>query len=116
MSKAGVSDKSWAVLPLHRPNDFAEWRDQLPLLATYHAQLCALLTAQGDAPPSMEALKTALELALCDWRRFSEVGLGGWGDGGANRRVQALLDRLDGGESLGSETKYIAAMQREFPV
>ena len=64
----------------------------------------------------MEALKTALELALCDWRRFSEVGLGGWGDGGANRRVQALLTRLDGGTVLASEQAYVEAMRREFPV
>ena len=86
------------------------------LLAHYHAALCALLAAQGDAPPSMGALRTALELALCDWRRFSEVGLGGWGDSGANRRVQALLSRLDGGTALASEQAYVKAMRREFPV
>jgi hypothetical protein len=62
-------------------------------------------------------LRTAHELALCDWRRFSEVGLGGWGDGrAANPRVQALLDRLDGGAALASEQAYIEAMRREFPV
>lgn len=86
------------------------------LLQHYHAQLTALLLAQGDTPPNLEALKTALELALCDWRRFSEVGLGGWGDGGANRRVQALLTKLDGGKALASEQGYMEAMQREFPV
>ena len=86
------------------------------LLAHYHSELSRLLTAQGDAPPTLEALKASLELAMCDWRRFSEVGLGGWGDGGANRRVQKLLDRLDGGRALASEQAYIEAMQREFPV
>jgi hypothetical protein len=45
------------------------------------------LEAQGDTVPSMEALRTSLEIALCDWRRFSEVGLGGWGNEAANRRV-----------------------------
>ena len=72
--------------------------------------------ACAHAVCSMEALQTSLELALCDWRRFSEVGLGGWGDGSANRRVQKLLDRLDGGQALASEEAYIAAMKREFPV
>ena len=71
---------------------------------------------QGDAPPGLDALKISLELALCDWRRFSEIGLGGWGDGGANHRVQALLTRLDGGSALASEQAYVEAMQREFPV
>jgi hypothetical protein len=86
------------------------------LLKHYHVQLSALLTAQGIAPPSLEALRTAHELALADWRRFSEIGLGGWGDGNANRRVTALLDKLDGGKALGSEQAYIEAMHREFPV
>lgn len=86
------------------------------LLKRYHTQLSALLNAQGDAPPSLEALQTALELALCDWRRFSEIGLGGWGDGSATRRVQALLDSLDGGKALDSEESYAEAMKREFPV
>ena len=27
------------ILPLHRPNTFFEWRDQLPLLQTYHSSL-----------------------------------------------------------------------------
>mgnify|MGYP007078265854 CR=1 FL=1 len=82
----------------------------------YHRELSCLLEAQGDRPPTLAALQTSLELALADWRRFSEVGLGGWGDGSANRRVQKLLDRLDGGRPLASEQAYIEAMQREYPV
>ena len=89
--------------------------EETPLLRSYHEKLSTLLTAQGDAPPSLDALKTAHELALCDWRRFSEIGLGGWGDGSANRRVEALLDRLDSGKALASEQDYVLAMQREFP-
>ena len=46
-------------------------------------------------------------------RKFLEIG---WGDGGANRRVQKVLDRLDGGRPLASEQAYIEAVQREFPV
>ena len=87
-----------------------------PLLRLYHAELSRLLAAQGDAAPSLDAVHTAHELALCDWRRFSEIGLGGWGDGSANRKVQGLLDRLDGGKSLGSEQAYVDAMQKAFPV
>lgn len=67
-------------------------------------------------------LRTAQELALADWRRFSEIsiprveiGLGGWGYGNANRHVAALLGKLDGGSATGSEQAYIEAMQREFP-
>jgi len=86
------------------------------LLRHYHKELSALLEAQGDAPPSLDTLKTSFELALCDWRRFTEIGLGGWGDEGANRRVQRLLDKLDGGSKLKSEEDYIKAMLREFPV
>ena len=82
----------------------------------YHTELSRLLEAQGDSPPSLEALRTSLELALCDWRRFSEIGLGGWGDGRANKRVQKLLDRLDGGSALASEQAYIEAMKKQFPV
>lgn len=86
------------------------------LLKHYHQELSSRLTAQGDTPPTFATLQTSVELALCDWRRFSEVGLGGWGDGGANRRVQALLTKLDGGKMLASEQDYIEAMEREFPV
>lgn len=46
----------------------------------------------------------------------NQVGLGGWGDGAANRRVQALLGRLDGGTALASEQAYVEAVRREFPV
>ncbi|CAE7176610.1 unnamed protein product [Symbiodinium necroappetens] len=84
------------------------------LLRLYHSELTKLLGAQGDVPPELAALKTSLELALCDWRRFSEIGLGGWGDE-ARHRVQKVLDRLDGGRALPKEEAYIDAMQREYP-
>merc|ERR1719188_2378028 len=62
------------------------------LLEHYHNELSELLTAQGDKPPSSDQLLDSYELALCDWRRFTEGGLGGWGDDGANQRVQKILD------------------------
>ena len=94
----------------------ADSSEEEHLLKHYHTELSRLLEAQGDSPPSLEALRTSLELALCDWRRFSEIGLGGWGDGRANKRVQKLLDRLDGGSALASEQAYIEAMKKQFPV
>ena len=97
-------------------NVYASSSAESKLLTLYHKELSNLLEAQGDIPPTVDSLRASLELALCDWRRFSEVGLGGWGDGGANRRVQAVLDRLDGGRPLGSEQAYIDAMAREYPV
>lgn len=65
--------------PLHRPNDYAEWRDQLPLLSTYHADLSACMVsairkvpASGttalravlDAWPPMALASTSKEIAL----------------------------------------------------
>mmetsp|Transcript_88983 Transcript_88983/g.287748 ORF Transcript_88983/g.287748 Transcript_88983/m.287748 type:complete len:181 (-) Transcript_88983:104-646(-) len=91
-------------------------QEEARLLKLYHDELTRLLDAQGDKAPSFEALASSFELALCDWRRFSEVGLGGWGDGSANRRVQKVLDRLDRGKALASEDAYVEAMRREFPV
>ena len=89
--------------------------DEAQLLGLYHRELSRRLQEQGDAPPTLEALQSSLELALCDWRRFSEIGLGGWGDGSANHRVQRVLDRLDGGSALTSEQAYLEAMAKEFP-
>ncbi|CAE7161375.1 unnamed protein product [Symbiodinium pilosum] len=85
------------------------------LLQLYHAELSRLLQAQGDVPPEYSAFRTSLELALCDWRRFSEIGLGGWGDD-ATHRVQQVLNKLDGGRVLANEDAYIEAMRREYPV
>jgi hypothetical protein len=73
-------------------------------------------TTSEAATTAADALNTALELALCDWRRFCEIGLGGWGDAAANRRVQKVLDRLDGGEALATEEAYMEAMRAAFPV
>jgi hypothetical protein len=81
--------------------------------------LFLLLCTKPEIPNtqlSLSALKTSFELALCDWRRFSEVGLGGWGHSSANQRVQALLRRVDGGIALPSEEAYVDAVFREFPV
>jgi len=89
--------------------------EEARLLQSYHAELSNLLVKQGDDPPSLDYLRSSLEIALCDWRRFSEIGLGGYGDSTANRRVQKLLDKLDNGKALASEQAYIDAMQREFP-
>ncbi len=50
LSPAALGLFRGALLPLHRPNKFFEWRDQLPLLQTYHAPLvkCLLLFLARD--------------------------------------------------------------------
>ncbi|CAK8995942.1 unnamed protein product, partial [Durusdinium trenchii] len=85
------------------------------LLQIYHKELSERLRSLGDPVPDLEQFRTSLELALCDWRRFSEIGLGGWGDSSATKRVMKVLERLDHGKALASEEAYIAAMQKEFP-
>ncbi|CAK9092102.1 APH domain-containing protein [Durusdinium trenchii] len=104
---------------------------------TFHRsqELSERLRSLGDPVPDLEQFRTSLELALCDWRRFSEIGLGGWGDSSATKRVMKawrcfvlrdggdseeedefpVLERLDHGKALASEEAYIAAMQKEFP-
>eukprot|EP00913_Durusdinium_trenchii_P031237 g29248.t1 len=60
------------------------------------------LRSLGDPVPDLEQFRTSLELALCDWRRFSEIGLGGWGDSSATKRVMKAWRCFvlrDGGDS-----------------
>jgi len=89
--------------------------EELRLLKFYYAELSRLLEAVDEPVPSFESLLISFELALCDWRRFSEVGLGGWGDSGANRRVEKVLDELDGGRVLATEAAYEEAMEASYP-
>ena len=97
---------------------FENLEEERYLLEQYRGELVELLKKQGDiVEVGKESLETSLELALCDWRRFTEVGLGGWGESvRATKRVIAVLDRLDGGRALASEQKYVEAVWREFPV
>jgi len=54
-----------ALLPLLRPNDFAEWRDQIPLVATYLEEVGPCLQATLRAEPGLGAL--ALRGVLDAW-------------------------------------------------
>lgn len=48
--------------PLHKPDDFAEWRDQLPLVGTYHAELSAcMVAAVRTGAVGVEALAAVIE-------------------------------------------------------
>ena len=75
-------------------------------------------SATGSAPPpppTMHELKASMDLAYCDFYRFM-CGWGFWGAGGKDgqERVQRILDRLDGGQDLGSEEAYEEAIRREY--
>jgi len=92
-------------------------QQEAPLLQTYLRELSGLLEARGERPPSLEELQTSLEIALCDWRRFSLIGLGGWGNSSVDRsRVREVLDKLDGGRPLASEEGYSEAIRVHFPL
>ncbi len=50
------------LLPLHEPNQMAEWRDQLPILAEYHEPLVYAIAIILDKEPSLapEAVQSIL--------------------------------------------------------
>ena len=58
--------------------------------------------SEGLIPPTRMVLgphhvtRLSPRLALCDWRRFTEVGLGGWGDSSATKRVMKVRGRGNG--------------------
>lgn len=81
------------------------------LLILYHNELTTHLP-NNIAAPSLEDLKTSLELAYCDFARFM-CGWGFWGFD-LTDRVVAVLDRLDGGNILASEAAYDEAVRREY--
>jgi hypothetical protein len=84
------------------------------LLQGYLQVLATLLMAQGDTPPTLEALAESLALAKCDLGRWMS-GWGWWGHDLQGHIVE-VLDRLDGGKALASEEDYVAAMEKIFPV
>lgn len=84
------------------------------LVEAYHAELSVLLEAQGDSPPTLDALQASLALAYCDLGRWMS-GWGWWGHP-LREKIEAVLCRLDGGDALESEEGYIEAVMREFPV
>jgi len=89
-------------------------RSEPKLLEFYHRELSVLLEAQGDAPPSLETIKSSLELSICDLGRWMS-GWGWWGHA-IDERIKMVLDRLDGGRGLSSEAAYVEAVGRVFPV
>jgi len=77
----------------------------------YHEQLSDRLPDSAYRP-SLDELKESLDLAFCDWARFM-AGWGYWGTD-VSTKVIAVLDRLDGGNDLGSEDAYREAVMREY--
>lgn len=78
----------------------------------YHQELIARLDSDCDYQPTLDELNQSLLLAYCDWCRFM-CGWGFWGIS-IEDHVISVLDRLDGGQSLGSADAYHVAVQREF--
>ena len=84
-------------------------------LQAYLRVLNPILAARGEAPPSLDSLVSALDVAYADLCRWM-CGWGMWGDSFLVPRVQATLERLDGGVDLGSEEAYREAVATVFPV
>lgn len=92
---------------------------QVAYLEHYLAELRPLLEAQGDTPPSLEELRLAYGLGVCDLSRW----MVGW-----NRqywasfrrtmqpRCEPTLRAVDGGRLLASEEAYREAIFSAFPI
>jgi aminoglycoside phosphotransferase (APT) family kinase protein len=86
--------------------------DEKEALEYYWNELKARLPLNVSPAPTWEQLQDSMEFAYADFYRFMS-GWGFWGSG-AERRVIALLDRLDHGSKLATEEDYDEAVQREF--
>eukprot|EP00931_Biecheleriopsis_adriatica_P102330 TRINITY_DN77316_c0_g1_i1.p1 TRINITY_DN77316_c0_g1~~TRINITY_DN77316_c0_g1_i1.p1 ORF type:complete len:508 (-),score=71.29 TRINITY_DN77316_c0_g1_i1:34-1524(-) len=85
-------------------------------LQHYHAELSALLRAQGDEPPAIDHLQNSYMLAVCDLARF-QCAAGWWGNLGVlQSHAETLLSSLDGGKLLPSENSYHDALFKAFPL
>eukprot|EP00928_Gymnodinium_smaydae_P034514 TRINITY_DN24434_c0_g1_i1.p1 TRINITY_DN24434_c0_g1~~TRINITY_DN24434_c0_g1_i1.p1 ORF type:complete len:510 (+),score=55.11 TRINITY_DN24434_c0_g1_i1:124-1530(+) len=75
-------------------------------LRYYHGKLSELLEAQGDTPPTFDLLRESYILACVDLARWM-AGWSYWGNKQLLKgHVVALLDRLDEGKALDSESAY----------
>eukprot|EP00448_Togula_jolla_P011473 CAMPEP_0170601028 /NCGR_PEP_ID=MMETSP0224-20130122/17641_1 /TAXON_ID=285029 /ORGANISM="Togula jolla, Strain CCCM 725" /LENGTH=353 /DNA_ID=CAMNT_0010925777 /DNA_START=33 /DNA_END=1094 /DNA_ORIENTATION=- len=83
------------------------------LLKFYHHEVSSVLERK-DVQPTLEGLQAALALSYCDLGRW----MIGWGFRRVDfkDKIQAVLDKLDGGKMLASEEAYIDAVRREFPL
>eukprot|EP00294_Goniomonas_avonlea_P013485 CAMPEP_0114553968 /NCGR_PEP_ID=MMETSP0114-20121206/7955_1 /TAXON_ID=31324 /ORGANISM="Goniomonas sp, Strain m" /LENGTH=359 /DNA_ID=CAMNT_0001738975 /DNA_START=87 /DNA_END=1166 /DNA_ORIENTATION=+ len=90
--------------------------DEAVYLQHYHRELSKLLTAQGDQPPSLEAVRESYYLAAADLYRWM-AGWGTWGNADVlKKHAKTVLQRLDGGTPLPSPEAYSEAMSRAYPV
>lgn len=75
-------------------------------LRHYFQELSALLAAQGDRPPTFEIFHASYVLACVDLARWM-AGWSYWGNKQLLKgHVQAVLDLLDQGDALESESAY----------
>jgi hypothetical protein len=84
------------------------------LVAFYLSELSSRLTAQGDTPPTGQALANSLSLAYADLGRWMSGGGGGGHD--LRGKIEPVLDRLDGGTALAAEADYARAVETAFRV
>lgn len=93
-------------------------KDEEIYLLHYLDALTPLLVAQGEEPPPLERLKQSYEIALCDLARWMcGCKYGWWGHARMlRRRVEGILDLLDGGSALESAEAYQEAIFSNFAV
>lgn len=85
-------------------------------LRFYHRELCSLLEAQGDEPPTFEHLHDSYRLACFDYRRWQEGGFS-WGNQELlDANVEHVLSRIGaGGKAPGTEEEYTERIFQCFP-
>lgn len=81
--------------------------DDTALLRYYLEQLEEVV--KGPLAPTLEQLRDSMDLAYCDFYRFM-CGWGHWGSNGIEKRVQSVMDRLDGGTVFPSSEDYDLAI------
>merc|ERR1712232_1501542 len=89
---------------------------ELKYLRHYLDELTALLQAQGDEAPTMQELRDAYALSVCDFARW----LAGCGWHGLRqsmlRRCKVALDAIDADKRWMTEDEYTEAVLVAFPI
>jgi thiamine kinase-like enzyme len=93
----------------------SEWdeKEEAANLEFYLQQLQSKVPNHTTKIPTLHEMHDMMDLAYCDYYRFM-CGWGFWGSSGGDKRVRAVLDRLDGGKKLKTENDYDEAVRREY--
>eukprot|EP00929_Paragymnodinium_shiwhaense_P061964 TRINITY_DN30945_c0_g1_i1.p1 TRINITY_DN30945_c0_g1~~TRINITY_DN30945_c0_g1_i1.p1 ORF type:complete len:408 (+),score=120.95 TRINITY_DN30945_c0_g1_i1:88-1311(+) len=85
-------------------------------LRFYLKELSVRLKKQHDECPSFEDIRDSYSLACADLARWM-AGYQWYGNKALlERHIEAVLDKLDGGDELDTCEAYAAAIRKEFPV